>query len=490
MNLSKLFCTSSIRYKPKCIKDPSIFFGSNYASEFIQSLQAAIPLNSFIKPIETLALKISRICHADYVLITQYTNDNKFKVAACTQFNQVINKKEVTPFTIPFLPKLIENPITFSQNSNELLSLIEITDHHDHMVTGMLIKDTPSTILGAIFILSKKNQSKLLITNTLKYFSFYVTSELRHLISKENLEEKNRELLKTEEELKQKNRLLDNLNKNLSKAKQIVDESSRLKSAFLANLSHEIRTPMNVIMGFTELLNAEDMSANQRRQYIDIIQQNGTRLLQIMDSLIDISRFQAKKIGKELQAFSLNQMMKLLHKSYLSEINISGKPLNLELSLPAPDGEDFVYLDKEATFKILNHLLDNAVKFTASGFVKFGYEIGEKQITFFVEDSGIGIPEGKEKEIFDLFRQGDLRLSRQYGGTGLGLAIAKRYVNAMGGQIWCSNRNDGNQGAVFKFTLPSKSLPTYEFLSNTTSDKNTGDLKQTLISNTWKPKNR
>ncbi len=260
-----------------------------------------------------------------------------------------------------------------------------------------------------------------------------------------------------------------------------MDESSRLKSAFLANMSHEIRTPMNVIMGFTELLSADNMSNDQRRKYIDIIQQNGTRLLHIMDSLIDISSFQAKNIGKEQQEFSLNQMMQQLQTSFQSEVDFTGKPIKLTANLDAKTGEDIVILDKEATYKILNHLLDNAVKFTASGYVNFGYKLKEKQIHFFVEDTGIGIPEGKEKEIFDLFRQGDLRLSRQFGGTGLGLAIAKRYVNSMNGHISCSNKKDSDSGAVFNFTLP---LNTAVNKNNATTQTNNRGFSRNLFATT------
>ena len=143
-----------------------------------------------------------------------------------------------------------------------------------------------------------------------------------------------------------------------------------------------------------------------------------------------------------------------------------------------------IVLDKEATYKVLNHLLDNAVKFTASGSIRFGYEIKEKQILFHVEDTGIGIPEGKEKEIFDLFRQGDLRLSRQFGGTGLGLAIAKRYVSAMNGQIWCSNNQSSARGATFKFSLPL--LAASKNRTETLSQNSSGALTvaaTTMISN-------
>ncbi|MDI3520468.1 MAG: hypothetical protein PWQ17_21 [Anaerophaga sp.] len=442
------------RRKFSCSGNPSGFFASKDATELIRSLNFDIPESKIISSIDTLALKISKTSQAEYILIARLTPEQKFQVEAFTHGDKIDQQKKSLQFETKLLSALLENNTAHSNDPAEILSPIGTTKHSAKSVTAMLLKNNEGISIGAIFVFSQKKHPTLTTINSLQFFSFFAASELRHLINKEKLEKKNKELLRTEEELKLKNQLLDNLNQNISKAKQVVDESSRLQSAFLANLSHEIRTPMNVIMGFTELLSAENMSAEQRCHYIDIIQQNGTRLLHIMDSLIDISRFQAKNTGKEQEAFSLNHIMKQLHNNYLSEITITGKPLNLKITLGAPDGKDIVSLDKEATYKVLNHLLDNAVKFTASGYVHFGYEMREKHILFFVKDSGTGIPEGKENVIFDLFRQGDLRLSRQFGGTGLGLAIAKRYVSAMNGQIWCHNNENERCGATFKFTLP------------------------------------
>ncbi|MGQ1890396.1 sensor histidine kinase [Thermophagus sp. OGC60D27] len=466
--------------KTNCLKDPSDFFASCYAKELVKSVNPAISESETISSLEALALKISKISRAEYTLITRLTPKQKLQVAAFTHMDQLFPNAHIAPFQTPLFPALLDSTIVNSSHANKILTSLGITKHHAKTVTAMLLKDHENIPLGVIFIFTRSHQSKLLVTNTLHFFSFYIASELRHIAIKEILEKKNEQLLKTEEELKNKNTLLDNLNKRLSRAKQIVEESNRLKSAFLANLSHEIRTPMNVIMGFTELLSAEDMSSNQRRNYIDIIQQNASRLLNIMDSLIDISRFQAKKIGNEQQPFSLNKILRLLYSHYLSEINISGKPLNLKMTPGTIDGQDTVFFNKEAIYKVLNHLIDNAIKFTASGFVHFGYEVVDKQIIFFVEDSGIGIPEGKEKEIFDLFRQGDLRLSRQFGGTGIGLAIAKGFVGAMGGKIWCSNRGKGNgvTGAIFKFALPYNPSTKDLYTRDKTMDPNEGSKRQ------------
>jgi signal transduction histidine kinase len=435
-----------------CPTEPSAFFSSESASDLIDALNATSTNAVGHSSLDTLAQKISETSNAEYIIIARLIENNIFStISICHQNNILRNKNfdvEIDLSTI-----FTNNNLTIIDDSEIIFSGTNLPKPKAKVITSLLINDNDKTPTGIILGVTKSRETNT-ISNILKFFSYNISTELSHLNNKDKLEKKNRELLRTEEELKLKNQLLDNLNKNISKAKQVVDESSRLKSAFLANLSHEIRTPMNVIMGFTELLSADNMTSEQRRNYIDIIQQNGTRLLHIMDSLIDISRFQARNIGKEQQAFSLNQMMQQLFNSFQAEIDVSGKPLSLRLEQRTDETRDTVILDKEATYKILNHLLDNAVKFTASGFIKFGYEIREKQIIFYVQDTGIGVQEGKEKEIFDLFRQGDLRLSRQFGGTGLGLAIAKRYVNAMNGQIWCSNNEAPAMGTTFKFSLP------------------------------------
>lgn len=452
---------------------PLAFFSSESASELIDGLNTTIANSVGHSSLDTLALKISEIGNAEYIIVASLINNNNFRTISICHKNKILRNKNFD-FEIDYPTLFASNNLSILQDSESFFKKADLPKPKAKTITSLLITDNDRTPTGIILGMTKSRGTKT-ISNILKFFSYNVSTELRHLYNKEKLEKKNRDLLRTEEELKLKNQLLDNLNKNISKAKQVVDESSRLKSAFLANLSHEIRTPMNVIMGFTELLSADNMSLEQRRNYIDIIQQNGTRLLHIMDSLIDISRFQARNIGKEQQAFSLNQMMQQLFNSFQAEIDVSGKPLSLKVE-QKNDLDDTVLLDKEATYKILNHLLDNAVKFTASGFIQFGYEMREKQIVFYVKDTGIGIPEGKEKEIFDLFRQGDLRLSRQFGGTGLGLAIAKRYVNAMNGQIWCNNNENPALGATFKFSLPL--LSEKDKINNTISQQRPQQMLQ------------
>ncbi|PRY99789.1 signal transduction histidine kinase [Marinilabilia salmonicolor] len=464
-------------------KEPSDFFSGDKTTEFIERLNAKSPRAIGLSPLDALTLKICEISQAEYIIVAKTSEEEGYfkTISICNQTNPIQNNhfsfkiNALLKHPNPDTPVEVDAEVVFSQTNLP-------KSKHGNCI-ALQIRDNDKTPMGIILGISKPSRARTL-TNVIKFYSDHLTTEMRHLNSKEKLEKKNKKLLRTEEELKLKNQLLDNLNKNISKAKQVVDESSRLKSAFLANLSHEIRTPMNVIMGFTELLSAANMTSEQRRNYIDIIQQNGTRLLHIMDSLIDISRFQAKNIGKEQQAFSLNQMLQQLYNNFNADIEASGKPITLTLTLSKNHGEDVIVLDKEATYKVLNHLLDNAVKFTASGTIRFGYEIKEKQILFHVEDTGIGIPEGKEKEIFDLFRQGDLRLSRQFGGTGLGLAIAKRYVSAMNGQIWCSNNQDSARGATFKFSLPL--LAGSKNRTETLSQKSSGALTvaaTTMISN-------
>jgi signal transduction histidine kinase len=330
----------------ECSIEPVDFFSGEKASQLLQSLNCTSAYPQGLSPIETLSLKIARISRAEYIVLTRFTDDEKLKIEAIAQPDNSL-KSATKYFSTQSVSAILKGGIAYSNNPDEILSAIGQNHHKAKSFTALLIHDNENNPVGAAFGFSKSSNNEKTLLNTLRFFTFNITSELSHLINKEKLENKNKELLHTEEELKLKNQLLDNLNKNISKAKQVVDESSRLKSAFLANLIHEIRTPKNVIMGFTELLNADNMTNGQRRNYIDIIQQNGTRLLHIMDSLIDISRFQAKNVGKEQQSFSLNQMMQQLHNNFQSEIDVTGKPLTLRLKIDSKEGQDIVTLDKE-----------------------------------------------------------------------------------------------------------------------------------------------
>ncbi len=243
--------------------------------------------------------------------------------------------------------------------------------------------------------------------------------------------------------------------KNLLESKEKAEESDRLKSAFLANMSHEIRTPMNGIIGFTDLLRNNEFPKEKQDQFLEIIHSRSKHLLQIINDIVDISKIEANQLRIEKQLFNLNDMIHDLYNYYAAEIeNTENSPLELKISKSFSRNESFVYADMTRIKQVLTNLLSNAIKFTESGYILFGYRVNKERnkLEFFVEDTGIGIPEDKKEDIFGRFRQADESSARKYEGTGLGLAISQNLVRLMDGEIWVESMVD--KGSAFYFAIP------------------------------------
>jgi signal transduction histidine kinase len=359
--------------------------------------------------------------------------------------------------------KVIGNrPCSYPAHVSKLFPLDRaLSDRHIEAYVGVPFfysHDKPMGIIAAMY--NTDVEEVKVIEALLRIYSIRVAAEIEHLEYHEILEIQNNELNSLFDELREKNQELDQSILEIEKARAAEEESNQLKTAFLANLSHEVRTPMNVMLGFAELLKSEVLTKEDRIEYIDIINQNGIQLLKIMDNLIEISKFQSKKLVHNTRPIHLNALLERFFATYLDYIRVLQKPLKLELEKALPDSADFVIADHEGVSKVFEQLLDNAVKFTPSGTVRFGYEIDKKVIRFYVQDTGIGIPEGMEEKIFDMFRQVDLRASREFGGNGLGLAIARKYTELMDGKIWVQRIEQG--GTCFCFNIPYVKAPISE----------------------------
>lgn len=242
---------------------------------------------------------------------------------------------------------------------------------------------------------------------------------------------------------------------DLRKAKDQAEESDKLKSIFLANMSHEIRTPMNAIMGFSELLVDSGIEEVERMQYVNIIQQSGNRLLQIIDDIVDLSKLEMNQIAIKDSEFNL---FDLIQESI--DINENGELLkskpNLELVLKSDSELQNLTIKSDSTRvqQILDNLIDNSIKFSESGRVEIGCNLIESNnrpfIEVYVKDDGIGIPEDRHEVIFERFRQGDE--DQFIDGTGLGLSICKGLVELLGGNI--RFESELGEGSTFYFTLP------------------------------------
>lgn len=269
----------------------------------------------------------------------------------------------------------------------------------------------------------------------------------------------------------------------LKNAKLKAEESDNLKSAFLANMSHEIRTPLNGILGFSELLKKKNLTADKRNFYTDIICSNGKQLLKVISDIIDISKIESKQIVIDKTDCLVNPILYELESYFHADLITKGKS-NIELTLEiSPLYDNLILTCDEARIKqVLFNLLANAVKFTNSGCIKFGYEVKFTSVEFYVRDTGIGIKKDFQKYVFERFRQANESESREHGGTGLGLAICKSLVELMGGKIWLNSVEDC--GSEFRFSIPSEAknqeheLSVYEY---TTHDHNWPGIKILIV---------
>ncbi|NTW82647.1 MAG: PAS domain S-box protein [Chlorobiaceae bacterium] len=233
-------------------------------------------------------------------------------------------------------------------------------------------------------------------------------------------------------------------------AKDKAEESDRLKTAFLANMSHEIRTPMNGIIGFTELLKEPHLTGQEQQEYIELIQQSGERMMNLINVIIEISRIDAKETVIELSETPLNELLERLYRSFIPKAENKGLQLNWNPGLS--DHESTIETDAEKLEQIMTNLIQNALKFTHHGHITFGYTKKDDMLEFYVDDTGVGIPEDMKEKIFDRFRQVDNSLSRLHEGIGLGLSITKTYIEMLGGGIHVEPCKCG--GSKFFFTLP------------------------------------
>lgn len=238
--------------------------------------------------------------------------------------------------------------------------------------------------------------------------------------------------------------------KELTIAKEKAEESDRLKSAFLANMSHEIRTPMNGILGFTHLLKDSSIEEEERQEFIRIIEQSGDRMLNLINDIMNISKIEAGQMTIRFSEINITEVVEYVYSFFKLEAEQKGIEL-ISRTVQATEGL-FIKSDKEKIYAILMNLVKNAIKFTHSGSVEFGFEKEDKLLKFFVRDTGIGIHPDEQKFIFERFRKGNEKLQRIFEGTGLGLSISKAYVEMLEGKIWFDS--ELGKGSVFYFTIP------------------------------------
>ncbi|PLX19917.1 MAG: hypothetical protein C0599_10015, partial [Salinivirgaceae bacterium] len=238
----------------------------------------------------------------------------------------------------------------------------------------------------------------------------------------------------------------------LELAKEKAEESDKLKSAFLTNMSHEIRTPMNAMVGFSTLVSSKKLSDEKLNKYSKLISRNASQLLNVINDILDISKIESNQVELFYADINVNQELHDISHIAESMLDEKKKVISLKVSF---DAEMLIIKTDIVRFRqIMMNLISNAIKFTNRGQIKFGYRLKGEELTFFVKDTGLGIPVTMHETIFERFQQAKHQTGAFFGGTGLGLSIAKTYTEMLGGSIWLDSEE--GKGTTFYFTLPIK----------------------------------
>jgi signal transduction histidine kinase len=230
-------------------------------------------------------------------------------------------------------------------------------------------------------------------------------------------------------------------------ARQKAEESDKMKSAFLANMSHEIRTPLNAIVGFSNIIAEEDveLSSSERNDFLKLINTNSDLLLKLINDILDLSRIESGRMEFSFSECNLSDLMNNVYQTHRLLM-----PEGVELKIEKPEEAVMLNTDKHRLTQVITNFINNASKFTRSGYIKIGYSYNPKRLAvdIFVEDTGIGIPKEKQKAVFERFN----KLDEFAQGTGLGLAICQVIIHRFGGVI--ELESEENKGSCFTISLP------------------------------------
>jgi len=299
--------------------------------------------------------------------------------------------------------------------------------------TVALQHDDKTVILGIMHDMTERIQTEKALKN-----------------SEEELQQQNEELEVMNEELSESNRIIRKLNLDLVIAKEKAEASDKLKTAFLNNISHEVRTPLNGILGGAALLGDLEAGDEQRYELIEMIDLSAHRLLRTITQYMDISMLNSDTMPVFYQQTKLFEALRPVVDRVKAACDAKKVKFNLVTSHDA--GADInIHTDPSLVGKVIDHLLDNAVKFTDQGEITLNYQYKNKLVTIMVEDTGIGINPALRDKIFNVFMQEDQSHIRRYDGSGLGLAICYKIAGLLGGSL--SFESEKGRGTKVIFTI-------------------------------------
>ncbi len=390
---------------------------------FLQSLDISTRLNIIESTTENYK-KLSQIYEKLGNFSKAFTYLSSYNHLKDSIFNKEVND-QLTALQFEFEIEQREKEIQLLNSRNEI-NLLNITDQKERLFRNRIIFLTTIGLLGAIIIL----------------FILLIRQYRQRLKVIKLLNRQKKELEESKEEL--------------ISAKELAEESERLKTAFIANISHEIRTPMNGIIGFTELLREDNQLTKEKKDsYLDIIIENGKKLITILDDIFDLSLIETDQLKLSKDFINISNLLRDIYsRNNLILKKGSKKHLGFVYNPDKSYPDFFIYNDEHRLKQVINNLISNSIKYTNKGFIEFGYVVKKNtnQIEFYIKDTGIGIERKHFETIFDRFRQADESFTRNFGGTGLGLTISKQLVSFMGGEITLVSEPDA--GSVFQFSLP------------------------------------
>ena len=365
-----------------------------------------------------------------------------------------------------FLSAHSSNPEDLQMDKKEFIgkNLKDVFDDYYVEMTMNNIKKTLSSNSIQVY------QYKMIIDDGVRYFesrmvpkgdnhTLAIVREItRQVKSNKIIAESKATLEKQNQEYENINKKLQQTVEELKAAKSKADESNRLKSAFLATMSHELRTPLNSIIGFSEMIQ-ENPELEDVAFYGKTIHSSGNHLLGLVEEIFDLSLIESGQARAVKEFFFLKDMMLSVNQIMKSHKQKLRKE-HIELIFEKDDSciNKTIYSDQVKLKQVMLNLIKNAIKFTESGYVRFGCMDKPVNnvpgILFYVEDTGIGIPKYKQEKIFDMFYQADNSDTRKYGGSGIGLSVAKKITSLLDGSIELESRV--GKGTTFKVWIPAE----------------------------------
>jgi signal transduction histidine kinase len=343
-----------------------------------------------------------------------------------------------------------------------------------YVYVALKIDESPQVLVTSLFFLISANIMGMV---SAYYYESINRKYFYSNILLEKEKQKTAEInLNLEEQVIERTANLERANKELTIAKDKAEESERMKSVFLATMSHELRTPLNAIIGFSQLIELEDSDPDENIENAQIIRKSGLHLLSLVESLFDITLIDSGEIKVILKEFLLLDMLVNVNSVMQHEkVKQGNKAIQLIFD-PAPIRSDFkISTDEYKIKQILINLLNNALKFTESGEIRFWCEeikeYGKSYLKFYVSDTGIGIPKDKIEFVFDVFRQVDETHSRKYGGVGIGLNVVRKLAHLLGGDVGVESFE--GKGSTFYFTISNYAV---DGAPDANSEKSTFEL--------------